>query len=478
VRRLDQLLIQQCLANDNKIAIVNEMSILKYSELMESAKDLSTRIGANRHVGICFLNPIKFSVAYLAILMSNSVVVLISNRLTPYEFSKVVHKTNCDIILTDKQTILETDFGVSSKRIDDKDWHITDYGFSRVPSEIAVLLQTSGSTSAPKVIMLSHEALIENAEAHNSHLGLSTDNIALIATPVTSSYGHTSQFLSQLLIGGQIVFYSGLFTAKDFYLQVEKYDVNTTGLVATQLRILAKSLLIYRGNTLRTIICAGGPINNSEIQALCKPLPNTEILRAYGLTEAGPRVTCCRPGFGSDFGTSGMPLRNVQINIRDDNGEVCKNGEIGEIYVKSPSTFIGYYLNQVETDKTLIAGWIKTSDYGFLINERLVVLGRKSNKIIVGGFTVFAEELEDFLLTIPGVVDALARGESDELLGQKIIVDCVLEPDCGLTKEDIKETIMKSMSSYKVPSTVNLVDSIERLETGKVRRNYQNQEVL
>lgn len=471
MKHIKDYLVESCIEFEAKVAIVSKKSKLTYGELLNSAQKITRYIGTQKHIGICFKDPLSFSKSYLAVLMSESTVVLISNNATKYEVEQLISKARCDFILTDRPDFLnESNKFVSIENIKEIDWNYSKSGQKMTYKEIPILLQTSGSTSIPKIIKLSHEALYENAMAHNLHLNITSDNIALITTPVTSSFGHTTQFLSQLLIGGQIIFLSSPFTVGDFYQVVESFNVNTTGLVATQLQLLINRPFCKNIESLRYIICAGGPITNKDIQQLALKMPNTEVLRAYGLTEAGPRVTCCRPGVKSDFGTSGTPLRGVKIKIAREDGENCKEGEAGEIMVSSPAIFKGYYLNKLATAEVLSKGWLRTGDIGFIKGDNLTVIGRDSNKIIVGGFTVYSEEVEEFIMSIPGVKDVVAYGIKDNLYGENVAIDCELEEKSKLDCDVIKKICRQDLSSYKVPSKINIVEKVKRSETGKLIR--------
>ncbi|MES1049005.1 acyl--CoA ligase [Bacillus thuringiensis] len=473
MKHIKDYLVESCVKFETKVAIVSKKSELTYGELLDSAQKIAKCIGTQKHIGICFKDPLNFSKSYLAVLMSESTVVLISNNATKYEVKQLISRARCDVVLTDRPDLLnESNKFISIKNIKEINWNYSKSGQKMTYKEVPILLQTSGSTSIPKIIKLSHEALYENAMAHNSHLNIASDNVALITTPVTSSFGHITQFLSQLLIGGQIIFLSSPFTVGDFYQSVERFNVNTTGLVATQLHLLINSSLCKDIESLRYIVCAGGPITNKDIQQIALKMPNTEVLRAYGLTEAGPRVTCCRPGVKSDFGTSGTPLRGVKVKIVREDGANCNEGEAGEIMVRSPAIFNGYYLNKAATSEVLSKGWLKTGDIGFIKGDNLTVIGRNSNKIIVGGFTVYSEEVEEYIMSISGIKDVVVYGIKDSLYGENVAVDCELEEKSELNCDVIKKICQQNLSAYKVPSEINIVEKVKRSETGKlIRKN-------
>ncbi|MBG9754199.1 class I adenylate-forming enzyme family protein [Lysinibacillus sp. RSDA_15] len=470
MKYIGEILKESCINNQNKIALIYKNIKITYGQLLEHSNILSSRLGSKKHIGICFTNPLNFAVAYLSSLINKNVVLLIPNRCTLKEAENLIHNSNCDLVLTDKKDFYKLDSNIPVRNIDEIDWDFSGIGNKETYKETAILLQTSGSTSTPKIVMLSHLALYENALAHNTHLEITSENVALVVTPLTSSYGHTTQFLSQLLIGGTLVFLPGPFTVGDFYCNVNKYNVISTGLVAAQIRLLINSNISINIDSLNFIVCAGGPVSDRDMSEIKNKLPKTEVLRAYGLTEAGPRVTCCRRDNVDDLGTSGVPLCNVNVKIKRKDGSECREGQVGEIWVQSPSLFQGYYLNYKSTNKIFKNGWLKTGDMGFLKAQRLTIIGRDSNKLIIGGYTVFLEEIEEFFMQITDIKDVQVYSESDALMDEKIVVDCVLNRKSSITQAILLDICKQNLSSYKVPYKINIVESIIRSESGKLIR--------
>lgn len=176
----------------DKRAIIWRNNSITYRELIESALKFSERLFSGTIVGICFDDPIKFTQAYLGVLYSGGVVALINNEYKKKYVEKQLEYCDCSILLTDKEELLE-DMNIPSFELDDIE-NILYENKSPILDEVAVLIQTSGSDSDPKIVQLTHEGLIWVAQAHNKHLKLNESNVNLIILPLTSSFAHTTLF--------------------------------------------------------------------------------------------------------------------------------------------------------------------------------------------------------------------------------------------------------------------------------------------
>lgn len=408
----------------DKRAIIWRNNSITYRELIESALKFSERLFSGTIVGICFDDPIKFTQAYLGVLYSGGVVALINNEYKKKYVEKQLEYCDCSILLTDKEELLE-DMNIPSFELDDIE-NILYENKSPILDEVAVLIQTSGSDSDPKIVQLTHEGLIWVAQAHNKHLKLNESNVNLIILPLTSSFAHTTLFLSQLIMGGTIVIESPPVSPKRIYSLINEHSINTMGCVPTHLKLMR----IIPPNeqevkSLEYVVCAGAHTSNSDIITLKRYFTNTVFLKAYGLTEAGPRVTCTRPDSEDiDSDSSGIPLQGVQVKIKS--SKIKKNADvIGEILVKSPGLMKGYYKNKINNIRD---GWLYTGDLGKIDNNnRLVVIGRKKNTVLVGGRTVYLEEVEEILKTAEYIKDAALIGvPGQNLWGKNCGFSCTI----------------------------------------------------
>lgn len=222
--------------------------------------------------------------------------------------------------------------------------------------------------------------------------------------------------------------------------------------------------------TLKLMVCAGAPTDIETISQAREMFKHADIVRAYGLTEAGPRVSCGLKNQIVSNDSSGVPLKGVQIKVmREENeGTECLLFEPGEIWVNSPSLYNGYYEKGKKQKPK--EEWLKTGDIGYIDAEnQLFIIGRSKNIIIVGGMNVYPEEVEEVLCRFPDISDAYVYGTEDSLTGEQVVAEVVVR--LGEVKlSNIRKFCSDYLSKYKIPKSVNVVDSIKRTENGKVQR--------
>lgn len=458
-----------------RTAIIWKEYSVTYDELALIAARVTKHLRRPGHVGICIENPIHFCMVYLGILMKGGVVAPIRFNSTEFEVKRQLLNSDCEFLITDRRFsgFITTIFS-NAETIDELgdvfllERTIPDFQFR--PDGTALLFQTSGTTGNPKIAQLSHNGIVTIAEAHNTRLQLLPEHTVLQILPITSSYAHVTQFISQLIIGGTLVVYNRPFVPGEIYRIIATHNVYSVGLVPPHIKLMNKYPPVPEiVSSLHIAVCAGGPVPRSDLLAIGKYFPKTAFVRAYGLTEAGPRVTCSTP-FAPTGDHAGTPLDGVTVQIRLSN-RVCDVFEIGEIWVKSPGNMIGYYKNPQMTSKVLVDGWLSTGDLGYLNEENeLTIVGRIKNTMLVGGFTVYPEEIEEFLVGLPQVVDSAVVPDSDQLMGQIPIAFVVLREHDGGEIDEIQSECKSHLLPYKVPRRFIAIESIPRNSNGKIDR--------
>jgi long-chain acyl-CoA synthetase len=203
-----------------------------------------------------------------------------------------------------------------------------------------------------------------------------------------------------------------------------------------------------------------------------KEITGNPILEAYGLTETSPGA-CINPlKPGADFnGTVGLPLPSTVVTIRDEAGNVLPVGEVGEICIAGPQVMKGYWNRPDETAKVLLPdGALRTGDIGTLDAEGYVrIVDRKKDMILVSGFNVYPNEVEEVVAEMPGVLEACAVGMPDDSSGE--VVRLVVVPkDPSLTQEAIEAHCRENLTKYKVPRVIEFWKALPKTNVGKVLR--------
>ncbi|MBC7371920.1 MAG: AMP-binding protein [Bdellovibrionaceae bacterium] len=201
-----------------------------------------------------------------------------------------------------------------------------------------------------------------------------------------------------------------------------------------------------------------------------KQTTRSPLIEGYGLTETSP-VACCNPVDGTDkVGTIGFPVPSTDIILVDDDNKVVGPGQPGELCVKGPQVMQGYWKRQDETDKVLIDGWLHTGDIATVDNDGYFkIVDRKKDMILVSGFNVYPNEVEDAIASHPGVLEVAAIGVNDEHSGEAVKV-FIVKKDPSLTEQDVIAHAKKTLTNYKVPRHVEFRMELPKTNVGKILR--------
>src|SRR5690606_19618422 len=190
-----------------------------------------------------------------------------------------------------------------------------------------------------------------------------------------------------------------------------------------------------------------------------KQVTGCAICEGYGLTETSP-VASVNPIKNIQIGTIGIPVPSTRFKVISDDGQELPQGEIGELCIKGPQVMKGYWQRPEDTAEVLDAdGWFKTGDIGLIQEDGYIrIVDRKKDMILVSGFNVYPNELEDVLATLPGVLQCAAIGVPDEKSGEAIKVFIVVKPGESLTKEQVMQHMHDNLTGYKRPKLVEFRD--------------------
>jgi long-chain acyl-CoA synthetase len=216
----------------------------------------------------------------------------------------------------------------------------------------------------------------------------------------------------------------------------------------------------------------GGMAVQSSTAKRWHELTDSVLLEAYGLTEASPAV-CIDPTNLKEFnGSIGIPIPSTDISIRDSKDNELGIEEIGELWVRGPQVMRGYWNKPEETAKVLTKeGWLKTGDIAKVDAEGFVyIVDRKKDLILVSGFNVYPNEIEEVLTTHPEIIEAACIGVPSPKTGETVKAFVVLTKNSTLTETDIITFSAKSLTAYKIPTIVKIVDDLPKNNVGKILR--------
>jgi len=218
------------------------------------------------------------------------------------------------------------------------------------------------------------------------------------------------------------------------------------------------------------IAVGGGMAVQKYVAEKWEQVTGTPLAEGYGLTETSP-VACCNPIDGTQrIGTIGLPLPNTEVKIIDDDGNELPVGEKGELCIKGPQVMKGYWKRPKETAEVMLGEWLKTGDIAVLDEDGfLKIVDRKKEMILVSGFNVYPNEVEDVIASHDKVSEVGVIGIPDERSTEKVVA-YVVPGDKSLTSEEVIKHCRESLTNYKVPKEVYFVDELPKSNVGKILR--------
>jgi long-chain acyl-CoA synthetase len=202
-----------------------------------------------------------------------------------------------------------------------------------------------------------------------------------------------------------------------------------------------------------------------------KKLTGKPLIEGFGMTESSPVATMNRPDIAEYSGSIGLPAPSTELSIQDDDGKLLATGEVGEICIRGPQVMKGYWQREEETAKVLTAdGWLRTGDIGKMDeNGYFFIVDRKKDMILVSGFNVYPNEIEDVIATLDGVLEVAAVGVPDDKSGEAIKV-VIVKKDPALTADAVKAHCRANLTGYKQPKIVEFRESLPKTNVGKILR--------
>lgn len=339
----------------------------------------------------------------------------------------------------------------------------------------AFLQYTGGTTGISKGAVLTHQNIVANMLQILTWMKPLLEEgkeVIITALPLYHIFSLTVNCLSFMTYGGENVLITNPRDIPGFIKTLR----GTKFTVVTGVNTLFNALMNHADFdkidfSSTKISVAGAMALQRAVAEKWKARTKTPVFEGYGLTEASP-VVCCNPIHGNldMVGTIGMPLPSTVVKLIDDNGNEVPQGQEGELCVQGPQVMQGYYNRPDETIKVLDKGWLKTGDIAIMLdNGYFKIVDRKKDMILVSGFNVYPNEVEDAIASHPGVLEVAAVGIKDENHGEVVKV-FVVKKDPALTESDIITHAKKTLTNYKVPKLVEFKKELPKTNVGKILR--------
>lgn len=350
-------------------------------------------------------------------------------------------------------------------------------------TDLAFIQYTGGTTGVSKGAMLTHRNLLANVESQHEWMkpgGVADgQGIIVAALPLYHVYALTTNALASLKSGSMNLLITNPRDLDAFINDLKKYQVTAfTGVNTLYNGLLNHPRIKEVDFSKLTVTSAGGMALQTAVADRWEKLTGKAPCEGYGLTETSPVLSSNPVDGGVRVGTIGIPWPSTEMKVIREDGTDAPLGEAGEIVAKGPQVFLGYYKRPEETEKSMIDGWFKTGDVAVMNADGFFkIVDRKKDMILVSGFNVYPNEVEDVVAQCPGVGEVACIGVPDAR-STEIVKIFVVKKDPALTEESIKAFCRENLTGYKVPKQVEFRTELPKTNVGKILRRALREEEL
>ncbi len=342
-------------------------------------------------------------------------------------------------------------------------------------ADIAYLQYTGGTTGVSKGAMLSHRNMVYNVQQTITWQADAYEDveqvIIITALPLYHIFSLEGNCLTGMAQGGENILITNPRDFEGFAKEIAKFKFNMFTAVNTLFAALMDTPSFSRIDFSHLRVCIGGGMAvQPAIAKEWKERTGNTILQGYGLTETSPAAVVCR--VDEEFtGTIGLPIPSTEVMIADDDGNPLAVGEVGEICIRGPQVMEGYWQRPAETAEVMLPdGWLRTGDVGRMDEGGYIFIeDRKKDMILVSGFNVYPNEIENVIVEMEDVLEAAAIGLPHERSGEIVKVFVVRKND-SLTEQDIIDHCKENLTNYKRPRIVEFRDDLPKTNVGKILR--------
>ncbi|MFZ9790619.1 MAG: AMP-binding protein [Candidatus Nanopelagicales bacterium] len=392
---------------------------------------------------------------------------------------KVVHKSLPKI--TVKHTKLKEALSQGHKH--DKRSQVLDYAKEIKFDSIAALQYTGGTTGVSKGAMLSHKNLVVNTLQMMQMVDkflLAGKETILTALPLYHIFAFTVNLLGLYHMGGRNIVIPNPRPPSNMKKAFENYKITWVSGVNTLYNALLKEPWFLENPPKHlSASVAGGMSLHQSVATDWQKVTNSPLVEGFGLTESSPVLTFNPLGGIAKPGSIGIPMPSTDIRIVDENGKEVNVGESGELIAQGPQIMLGYWNNEKETANTIRNGWLYTGDVAQMDEDGYFkIVDRKKDVILVSGFNVYPNEIEETIAKLSNVKEVGVIGLPDENTGERVCAYIVASTGT-LTQEEVIAHCEKSLARYKLPKSVVIVTELPKSPIGKIlRRELRRVEMI
>lgn len=349
--------------------------------------------------------------------------------------------------------------------------------------DIAFLQYTGGTTGVARGAMLTHGSILANLQQAHAWIGSNLrwgGETIVTALPLYHIFSLTANCFVFFMIGARNLLITNPRDMKGFVKELSKYPWSVISGVNTLFNALLHHPNFHRLDFSRLRLSfSGGMSLQRAVVDKWRDVTGQALIEAYGLTEASPAVCCCLLDQKEYSGSIGLPLPSTTISLRDEDGKEVSDGQPGELCMKGPQMMKGYWNAPEDTARALTAdGYLRTGDVALVDEQGFIrIVDRKKDMILVSGFNVYPNEVEDVVSTHPGVAEVAAIGVPSEVSGEAVKI-FVVRKDPALTEKDLITHCKRSLTGYKVPHLIEFREDLPKTNVGKILRRALRDEEL
>lgn len=344
---------------------------------------------------------------------------------------------------------------------------------SMAHDDIHRLMYTSGTTSHPKGVPLSHGNMMAKTHSHLLEFWISSEDCTLVCGPLYHVGGLDIPALTTFYAGGSLVIMPK-FDPVEFVRIVETQRPSSCWLATAMLNLILKlpGIEDRNLNSLRYVIFGGEKTPRSLIEACVRVFPRTWMSDGYGSTETSSGdIFNDADHVLSKVGSVGRPVRNLEMRLLDDNGKDVPQGQRGELALRGAKVFKGYWKDPEATAKAFIGDWYLTGDVGYLDEDGYLFLeDRKKDIIISGGENISCSEIERVLYEFPNVMEAAVVAGPHDRWGEVPVAYIVCQSGQRIAPDSLREFCLAKLARFKAPQIYRFVEALPRTSSGKVRK--------
>jgi acyl-CoA ligase (AMP-forming) (exosortase A-associated) len=509
---IHHLLENSAIKYSDKVAVKHDDKVITYRELLEDSRKMGSlinKLGIRRGERVCILldKSIEQVVAFFGTSFNDAVSVFINPVLKKEQIEHIIRDCDAKLLICTKREWERNKIDVPLKIIymdepskqeaekeNDATWwqnikkelEARETKSGQISDDIANIIYTSGSTGKPKGVVITHRNLIEGAEIVSGYLEIMEKDRIISVLPFNFDYG-LNQLTTSILKGATLVLHK-FFLANDLLRALEKEKITGfAGMNPIWVKIFNEKFGAkkeYDFSNLRYITNSGGKVPESIVRKMQAFFPQTKIYLMYGLTEAFRSTFLPPDELDKRPNSIGKAIPNVEILVLNEKGEECKPGEVGELVHRGALITRGYWNDPEKTEKIFRKNpFLKDQNH---LNETVVFSGdlvmkdeegflyyisRKDSMIKTMGYRVSPTEVEESLLKLDGVVDAVVFGKEIET-GDQIIVGVIQSNSKGIDEKQMMAQCRKSLPEYMVPREIHFEKEFPKTANGKVDRSF------